>query len=35
VIGAQRVDFGAIRTRDRERAERFYLETLGLDGTTP
>jgi predicted enzyme related to lactoylglutathione lyase len=31
VIGAQRVDFIAIPTRDRERAERFYLETLGLE----
>ena len=31
MIGAQRVDFIAIPTRDRERAERFYLETLGLE----
>jgi predicted enzyme related to lactoylglutathione lyase len=31
VIGAQRVDFIAIPTRDRERAERFYAETLGLE----
>jgi len=31
VIGAQRVDFIAIPTRDRERAERFYVETLGLE----
>ena len=30
MIGAQRVDFIAIPTRDRERAERFYVETLGL-----
>jgi catechol 2,3-dioxygenase-like lactoylglutathione lyase family enzyme len=31
VIGAQRVDFVAVPTRDRERAERFYAETLGLE----
>ena len=31
MIGAQRVDFIAIPTRDRERAERFYAETLGLE----
>jgi catechol 2,3-dioxygenase-like lactoylglutathione lyase family enzyme len=31
VIGAQRVDFVAIPTRDRERAERFYADTLGLE----
>jgi predicted enzyme related to lactoylglutathione lyase len=30
VIGAQRVDFVAIPTRDRQRAEEFYAETLGL-----
>jgi predicted enzyme related to lactoylglutathione lyase len=31
VIGAQRVDFIAVPTRDRERAVRFYGETLGLE----
>jgi catechol 2,3-dioxygenase-like lactoylglutathione lyase family enzyme len=31
LIGAQRVDFVAIPTRDRERAVRFYGETLGLE----
>jgi catechol 2,3-dioxygenase-like lactoylglutathione lyase family enzyme len=31
VIGAQRVDFVAVPTRDRERAEKFYGETLGLE----
>jgi len=31
LIGAQRVDFVAIPTRDRERAVRFYEETLGLE----
>jgi catechol 2,3-dioxygenase-like lactoylglutathione lyase family enzyme len=31
LIGAQRVDFIAVPTRDRARAERFYGETLGLD----
>ncbi|MBD0338509.1 MAG: VOC family protein [Thermoleophilia bacterium] len=30
VIGAQRVDFVAVPTRDRERAARFYGETLGF-----
>ncbi len=30
-IGAQRVDFIAVPTRDRERAVRFYGETLGLE----
>jgi len=30
LIGAQRVDFIAVPTRDRERAVRFYGETLGL-----
>lgn len=30
MIGAQRVDFVAIPTRDREQAVRFYGETLGL-----
>ena len=30
MIGAQRVDFVAVPTRDRDRAERFYAETLGL-----
>jgi len=30
LIDAQRVDFVAIPTRDRERAVRFYGETLGL-----
>jgi len=30
LIDAQRVDFVAISTRDRERAVRFYGETLGL-----
>jgi catechol 2,3-dioxygenase-like lactoylglutathione lyase family enzyme len=31
LIGAQRVDFIAVPTRDRARAERFYGETLGLE----
>ena len=31
MIGAQRVDFIAVPTRDRARAERFYGETLGLE----
>ena len=31
MIDAQRVDFIAVPTRDRERAERFYGETLGLE----
>jgi catechol 2,3-dioxygenase-like lactoylglutathione lyase family enzyme len=31
LIGAQRVDFVAVPTRDRARAERFYTETLGLE----
>ena len=31
MIGAQRVDFVAIPTRDRDRAEKFYGETLGLE----
>jgi predicted enzyme related to lactoylglutathione lyase len=30
VIGAQRVDCIAVATQDRDRAERFYSETLGL-----
>ncbi len=30
MIGAQRVDFVAVPTRDRAKAERFYSETLGL-----
>ena len=30
MIGAERTDFVAIPTRDRERALRFYGETLGL-----
>jgi predicted enzyme related to lactoylglutathione lyase len=30
LIDAQRVDFVAVPTRDRERAVRFYGETLGL-----
>jgi catechol 2,3-dioxygenase-like lactoylglutathione lyase family enzyme len=30
LIDAQRVDFIAVPTRDRERAERFYGETLGF-----
>jgi predicted enzyme related to lactoylglutathione lyase len=30
MIGAQRVDFIAVPTRDRERAAQFYGETLGL-----
>jgi catechol 2,3-dioxygenase-like lactoylglutathione lyase family enzyme len=29
-IDAQRVDFVAVPTQDRERAEKFYAETLGL-----
>ena len=31
MIEAQRVDFVAVPTRDRERAARFYGETLGLE----
>jgi predicted enzyme related to lactoylglutathione lyase len=31
VIGVQRTDFVAVPTQDRERAEKFYAETLGLD----
>ena len=31
MIGAQRVDFVAVPTRDRAKAERFYAETLGLE----
>jgi catechol 2,3-dioxygenase-like lactoylglutathione lyase family enzyme len=31
MIGAQRVDFVAVPTRDRGRAEKFYAETLGLE----
>jgi catechol 2,3-dioxygenase-like lactoylglutathione lyase family enzyme len=31
MIQAQRVDFLAVPTRDRDRAERFYAETLGLE----
>jgi predicted enzyme related to lactoylglutathione lyase len=31
VIGAERVDFVAVPTRDRERAAKFYGETLGLE----
>ena len=31
MIGAQRVDFVAVPTRDRARAEAFYAETLGLE----
>jgi catechol 2,3-dioxygenase-like lactoylglutathione lyase family enzyme len=31
LIGAQRVDFVAIPTRDRNRAAKFYGETLGLE----
>jgi predicted enzyme related to lactoylglutathione lyase len=31
MIGAQRVDFIAVPTRDRERAAQFYGETLGLE----
>ncbi|HUQ23226.1 MAG TPA: VOC family protein [Gaiellaceae bacterium] len=30
MIGAERVDFVAVPTRDRERAAKFYGETLGL-----
>jgi predicted enzyme related to lactoylglutathione lyase len=30
LIGAQRIDFVAVPTQDRDRAERFYAETLGL-----
>jgi predicted enzyme related to lactoylglutathione lyase len=30
-IGASRVDFIAVPTRDRQRAETFYAETLGLE----
>jgi len=31
LIGAERVDFIAVPTKDRARAERFYAETLGLE----
>lgn len=31
MIGAQRVDFVAIPVRDKDRAARFYGETLGLE----
>jgi predicted enzyme related to lactoylglutathione lyase len=31
VIGAQRIDFVAVPTQDRDRAERFYAHTLGLE----
>jgi catechol 2,3-dioxygenase-like lactoylglutathione lyase family enzyme len=31
VIRPQRVDFIAVPTQDRDRAERFYAETLGLE----
>jgi predicted enzyme related to lactoylglutathione lyase len=31
LIGAERVDFIAVPTRDRDRAVRFYGETLGLE----
>ena len=31
MIGAQRIDFVAVPTRDRDRAERFYGETLGFE----
>ena len=31
MIDAQRVDFIAVPTRDRDRAEKFYAETLGLE----
>lgn len=31
MIGAQRVDFVAVPTRDRARAEKFYAETLGFE----
>jgi catechol 2,3-dioxygenase-like lactoylglutathione lyase family enzyme len=31
MIDAQRIDFIAVPTRDRERAVRFYGETLGLE----
>jgi predicted enzyme related to lactoylglutathione lyase len=31
VIQPQRVDFIAVPTQDRDRAERFYAETLGLE----
>jgi predicted enzyme related to lactoylglutathione lyase len=31
LIGAERVDFIAIPARDRDRAERFYADTLGLE----
>ena len=30
MIDAQRIDFVAVPTQDRERAEQFYAETLGL-----
>lgn len=30
MIGAGRIDFIAVPTQDRDRAERFYAETLGL-----
>ncbi len=31
MIGAQRVDFVSIPVRDKERAAKFYAETLGLE----
>jgi predicted enzyme related to lactoylglutathione lyase len=31
VIQSQRVDFIAVPTQDRDRAEKFYAETLGLE----
>ena len=31
MIGAQRVDFIAVPTQDRDRAVRFYEETIGLE----
>ena len=31
MIGAQRVDFVAVPTRDRAKAEEFYAHTLGLE----
>ena len=30
MIGVERVDFVAVPTQDRDRAEKFYVETLGL-----
>jgi catechol 2,3-dioxygenase-like lactoylglutathione lyase family enzyme len=35
MLGAERVDFVGVPVRDRERAVRFYGETLGADGTLP